>query len=135
MTKKERKELEVSQKKEIDTREGEPTRAGSWYVPEVDITQNDDAIVLYADLPGVRSENLDIDVRDDVLTLTAEVEPLQANRKMVWREYDVGGFQRRFTLGERIDQSKIEAKLVDGVLTLTLPKAEAHKPRKIQISS
>lgn len=135
MTDKERKQLEVSQKKAIDTKQGEPTRSGSWYVPEVDITQSDEAIVLYADLPGVKPENLDIDVRDDVLTLTAEVEPETANHKLVWREYDVGGFQRKFTLGERIDQSKIEAKLTDGVLTLTLPKAESHRPRKIQISS
>jgi len=133
MTDKERKELEVSPKQEIDTRQAEPTRSGTWYIPEVDITQNDEAIVLYADLPGVKSEYLDIDVRDDVLTLTAELEPLATNRKLVWREYDVGGFQRKFTLGERIDRSKIEAKLTDGVLTLTLPKAEEHKPRKIQI--
>jgi HSP20 family protein len=135
MTDKERKELEVSQKQEIDTRDGEPTRAGTWYVPQVDITQNDEAIVLYADLPGVKPEYLDIDVRDDVLTLTAEVEPLPTNRKLVWREYEVGGYQRKFTLGARIDQTKIEAALVDGVLTLTLPKAEEHKPRKITISS
>ena len=134
MTDKERKELEVSQKQEIDTREGEPTRAGTWYVPEVDITQTDEAIVLYADLPGVKPEYVDIDVRDDVLTLTAEVEPLPTNRKLVWREYEVGGYQRKFTLGERVDQTKIEAELVDGVLTLTLPKAEEHKPRKIAIS-
>ncbi len=134
MTAKERRELEVNQKKEVDTRAGEPTRAGVWYVPEVDITESDDAITLYADLPGVRPENLDIDVRDDVLTLTAEVEPISENRKLIWREYDIGGFQRRFTLGERVDQAKINATMKDGVLTLTLPKAEEHKPRKIQVS-
>ncbi len=134
MTAEKRRELEVSRKKEIDKSAGEPTRAGTWYVPEVDITESDDAIVLYTDLPGVKPENLDIDVKDGVLTLTAEVDPVSDNRNLIWREYDIGGFQRRFTLGERIDQGKINASMKDGVLTLTLPKAEAHKPRKIQVN-
>jgi len=135
MTEEQKRELEVSQKREIDASEAEPTREGVTFVPEVDITENDQGIVLYADLPGVREGDLDIDVRDGVLTLTATVEPVSTNRNLIYQEYEVGGFQRRFTLSERIDTDKISAKLDAGVLTLELPKAEAHKPRKIQITT
>ena len=134
MTDKEKKELEVTEKKEIDTSTGEPTKQGTWYVPEVDITESDEAIILFADVPGVRSENLDIDIREGVLTLTAEVEPVPVARNLVYREYEIGGYQRRFTVSDRIDPGRIVAKLDNGVLTLTLPKAEEHKPRKIKVT-
>ncbi|MBN2494708.1 MAG: Hsp20/alpha crystallin family protein [Deltaproteobacteria bacterium] len=135
MTDKEKKELEVSKKKEIEAQSGEPTREGVVFVPDVDIVETEQGITLYADLPGVRKEDLDIDIREGVLALTATVEPLPAHHRIIYREYDVGGFQRRFTLGEKIDQGKISAELTHGVLVLHLPKAEAHKPRKIEIKS
>jgi HSP20 family molecular chaperone IbpA len=135
MTEEKKKELEVSQKRSIDKESAEPTHAGVTFVPDVDIVEADDRITLYADLPGVSQENLDIDLREGVLTLTATVNPNPNNWRQVFREYDVGGFQRRFNLGERIDQTKIGAKLDNGVLELTLPKAEAHQPRKIKINN
>lgn len=134
MTEQEKRELELSQKQEIEKGSGEPTREGTWFVPEVDITESQEAITVLADLPGVTSENVDVDVRDGVLTLTAEVEPILVNWKPIYREYGIGGYQRRFNLGERIEQANISAKLENGVLTLMLPKAEAHKPRKITIN-
>jgi HSP20 family protein len=133
MTEKEKKELEARGKKPIEKAEGEPTREGTFYVPDVDILDGSDGITLLADLPGVKKENIDIDVRDGVLTLTATVDPVPERFNPVYREYDIGGFTRRFTLGERVDQGKINAKLDNGVLTLTLPKAEEAKPRKIEI--
>ncbi len=135
MTEKEKKELELSQKKEISPDAGEPTRQGVMFVPDVDITESDEAIILYADLPGVRKDDLDIDVREGVLTLTATVEPVEKNRNLIYQEYDIGGFQRRFTLGDRIDQERITASMSNGVLTLFLPKMEQHQPRKIQVST
>ena len=134
MTKHENRELEVSQKQEIEKGAAEPTREGNWFIPETDITESEDAITVFADLPGVLSESVDVDVRDGVLTLTAEVEPILTNRQPIYREYGIGGYQRRFNLGERIDQGKISAKLENGVLTLALPKAAAHKPHKVKIS-
>lgn len=133
MTSKEKKELEVSQKKEIATESGEPIRQGVTFVPDVDITESDQGITLYADLPGMLKEDLDIDVREGVLTLTATVRPVPDNRRLIHQEYEVGGFQRRFNLSERIDQEKISAGLSNGVLTLFLPKAAEHQPRKIEI--
>lgn len=135
MTNKEKNELEVSQKKEISPEAGEPTRQGVSFVPDVDITESDEAIVLYADLPGVRKDDLDIDVREGVLTLTATVEKAPENRNLIYQEYDIGGFQRRFTLGDRIDQERITASMSNGVLTLFLPKMEQHQPRKIKVAS
>lgn len=135
MTDKQKRELEVSQKKEIETGGAEPTREGVTFVPEVDISESDEGITLHADLPGVRKEDLDIDVNDGVLTLTATVAPVTGNRKLIYQEYEVGGFQRRFNLSERIDQEKIKAMIDNGEMTLVLPKAEAHKPRKIQITT
>lgn len=135
MTDKEKRELEVSQKKEISPEAGEPTRQGVTFVPDVDITESDEAIVLYADLPGVRKEDLDIDVREGVLTLTATVESLPKARNLLYHEYDIDGFQRRFTLGNRIDQERITANMNNGVLTLFLPKMEQHQARKIEVHS
>ncbi len=134
MTDKEKKDLEVSKKQEIEKSSGEPTREGVAFVPEVDISESEEGLVLYADMPGVTKDNLDIDIREGVLTVTGTVAPERDNLRLVHGEYEIGGFQRRFTLGEKIDQEKIEAKLENGVLRLTLPKAEAHKPRKITIT-
>jgi len=134
MTEKEAKELQVANKKAIEKSSGEPTREGVSFIPDVDITENGDAITLYADLPGAKKEDLSIDVREGVLTLTATVPPVEKNHRLIYHEYDIGGYSRRFTLGEQIDQSKIEASLNNGILTLVLHKAEAAKPRKIKIS-
>lgn len=134
MTKKEKKELEVSEKKCVEQSEGEPIQEGVFYVPEVDIIENENSITLLADIPGVDKKNVQIDVKESVLTLTATVEPPLPHQQLTYKEYDLGGYMRRFSLGERIDQDKINASIENGVLTLVLPKAEAHKPRKIAVS-
>jgi HSP20 family protein len=128
------KEIEVQTKKSIDQSSGEPTRGGLWFQPPVDIFETATEITVRADLPGVPPAGLDVDLKDDVLTITGSVEPLPANRRQIYREYDVGSFSRQFRLGEAVDQKKIAAKLVDGVLTVTLPKGEKAKPRKITVS-
>jgi len=134
MTSKECKELEAVGKKPIEPSQGESTHENVIFVPAVDIIENSEAITLYADLPGVDKENLSIDVRDGVLYLEAKVKETDPKLRPIYREYDEGGYSRKFTLGERIATDKIAAKLSNGVLTLVLPKAEAHKPRKIQIT-
>jgi len=129
----ENKEIAVRDKEELQKGEGEPTRAGTYFQPAVDIFESKESFIVLADLPGARQENLDIDVRDGVLSLTATVEPPQQSLRPVYREYGVGGYMRRFTLSNKIDAGRIEAVLKDGVLTLTLPKAEAAKARKIEV--
>jgi len=134
MMTREKRDLEVRGKQMVERATGEPTREGHWYIPEVDINEGDQNITVYSDLPGVRPEDVDVDVREGILTLTANVEPMPTNMRLIHQEYEVGGYQRRFNLGERVDQAKIEARFDNGVLKLTLPKVEAHKPRKIKIS-
>lgn len=131
----EKKSLEVSKKKSISTSSGEPIHQDVRFVPDCDVLESDEAITVVADLPGAVADKLDVDVREGVLTLTAKVDPLPEQWRPVYTEYEIGGYQRSFTLGERIDVQKISAKLKNGVLTLTLPKLEQHRTRKIEVQS
>jgi len=114
----------------------EQTRPGPVYSPAVDIFENDNAITVLADMPGVKPQDLKIDLRDSVLTLSGHVSgPESPAPKSVLREYEEGTFFRQFTLSEMIDQAKIDAKLKDGVLRLELPKLERAKPRQITVKT
>lgn len=127
------KEIAVRDKTELKKSEGEPTRPGTYYEPAVDIFESKEAFTVLADMPGARRESLDVDVKEGILSLTATVEPPPEGHRPVYREYGIGGYLRRFTLSDKIDPSRIEAVLKDGVLTLTLPKAEAARSRKIEV--
>jgi HSP20 family protein len=114
----------------------EQTRPGPVYSPAVDIFEHESAITVLADMPGVKAGDLEIDLRENVLTLTGRVTPPEVPaRGYVLREYEPGTFFRQFTLGSVIEQSKIDAKLSDGVLRLELPKAERARPRQIAVRS
>ncbi len=127
-----KKDLTPSAKQELAG--AESTRPGRTFAPAVDIMESDDAIVLLADMPGVTAEGLEIDLRDNMLTLTGNVTASEGkNERRLLTEYATGSFYRQFRLSNLIDQDKIDAKLANGVLRLTLPKAEASKPRKIAV--
>ena len=112
----------------------EQTRPGAVYSPSTDIFENDNSITVLADMPGVKAQDLRIDLRENVLTLTGRVTaPESASESDVLREYQSGTFFRQFTLSETIDQTKIDARLTDGVLRLELPKVERAKPRQIAV--
>jgi HSP20 family protein len=112
----------------------ELTRSGSVYSPAVDIFESEASIIVLADMPGVRPEDLQINLRDNILTLTGRMAPASGlAEKILLREYDSGTFFRQFTLGETVEQSKIDAKLTDGVLRLELPKLERARPRQITV--
>ena len=135
MTEKEAKALKAKDKQEMTT-PVEQTRPGLTFTPTVDIFENETAITLLADMPGVKAKNLDIDLRQDILTLTGEVEsPGGPNETEILREYRTGRYVRQFALSDTIDQSKIDAKLKDGVLRLVLPKAEKAVPKKITVNA
>jgi HSP20 family protein len=114
----------------------EQTRTGPVYSPAVDIFENEHLITLLADMPGVKASDLEIDLRENVLTLTGRVgAPGTSKESNVLREYRPGIFFRQFTLSEAIDQPKIDAQLTDGVLRLELPKVEKARPRQITVRS
>ena len=129
------KELQAKEKTEVAA-QAEQIRAGVVFTPAVDIFESEKEITLVADMPGVNAQNLTIDLRDDILTLRGEVKPQDGpNEQSLLREYQVGAYHRQFTLSETIDQNKIDAKLKDGVLQLSLPKAEKAVPRKITVKA
>jgi HSP20 family protein len=114
----------------------EQTRSGPIYTPAVDIFENDNAITVLADMPGVKASDLKIDLRENVLTLTGRVSVPETSQELhVLREYEPGMFFRQFAVGETIEQSKIDAQLRDGVLRLELPKADRARPRQIAVRS
>ena len=128
------KDLEAKEKVELQTA-AESTRDVPSYIPAVDIYESPEALTLVADMPGVGPENVTIDVHDNHLTLRGTVTIEGEKERVLLQEYGVGDYFREFTLGRTIDQSKIEANMKHGVLTLTLPKAEAIKPRKISVKT
>ena len=114
----------------------EQTRPGVVYTPATDIFESDNSITVLADMPGVQATDLEIDLRENMLTLTGRVTAPESKEEAdVLREYQSGTFFRQFTLSERIDQAKIDAKLNDGVLRLELPKVERAKPRQIVVKT
>jgi HSP20 family molecular chaperone IbpA len=129
------KEIKVKEKQEVTT-PAEQTIPGLVFTPEVDIFETDQAITLLADIPGVKPEKLNIDLRDNTLTIMGDVDRLQAaDEELLVMEYETGRYYRQFTLSEVIDQTKIDAKLNLGVLRLSLPKVAKAAPRKIAITA
>jgi len=129
------KEIKVKEKQEVTTA-AEQTIPGLVFTPEVDIFETEKAITLLADIPGVKPEKLNIDLRDNILTITGDVDRLEGTDEEVHvMEYETGRYYRQFTLSEVIDQAKIDAKLNLGVLRLRLPKVAKATPRKIAITA
>jgi HSP20 family protein len=108
--------------------------AAAWS-PAVDIEETDDAYVVEAELPGVRREDVDIEMVGSELTITGEIK--ERERKGVLRRQTrrVGRFDYRVTLPNDVDADRIEANLKDGVLTVRVPKAERAQRRRIEITS
>jgi len=133
MTRETRKDIQKSEKPGVPAAL-EQTRPGPVYTPATDIFENDNSITVLADMPGVSAQDLMIDLRERVLTLTGRVSARESpNESDVLREYQSGTFFRQFTLSETIDEAKIDAKLTEGVLRLELPKIEKARPRQIAV--
>ena len=112
----------------------ERTRSTTVYTPDVDILEKDDAIIVFADIPGADQSSVDITLEKDVLSIYARVEPeLPEKHQLLHAEYGVGDYQRSFTLSDEIERDKIEARVKNGVLRLVLPKAKTAQTRKIAV--
>jgi HSP20 family molecular chaperone IbpA len=127
------KSLQVKEKQEVAS-PAEQIRPGLVFTPDVDIFETDREISLVADMPGVDADSVTVDLREGVLTLTGDVKPWEGSDETdVLVEFEIGKYYRRFVLSDTIDQEKIAAKLENGVLRLTLPKAEKALPRRIEV--
>jgi HSP20 family protein len=123
----------------IGTRGQQPREHVSTRVwsPVVDVYEDTDAIVIKTDLPGVNQDEIDIEMNNDMLTIRGERkfddEARRDNYVRVERQY--GAFQRSFTIGVPVEPDRIKAVYKNGILELTLPKAEITKPRKVQVAA
>jgi len=124
-------ELNVREKQETP---GEVTRAGRTYVPNVDIYETKEGLWLWADMPGVDEQSINIQLDDGVLSIEGQVDLKEyENVTPLYTEYNVGNYLRRFTLSSDVDSDRIVAHMQDGVLALEMPKTERAKPRTIAI--
>lgn len=106
----------------------------TYVVPAVDIVENNDAYVLEADMPGVTKDGLEISLEGNELTILGRRGPVGREAQYVYRESKTAPYRRVFELDPAIDTDKIDARMEQGVLMLTLPKSERVKPRKITVT-
>jgi len=127
-------DIQARNKQEVQST-AEQTTPGRVFSPLVDIFENDQELTIIADMPGVPSENVSIDLQENNLTLSGVPSvSIPDNEEILLEEFETGKYYRQFTLSEVIDQSNIRAKLNHGVLHVTLPKIGPAKPRKVQIT-
>ena len=98
----------------------------------VNIREEDEAYVLSALVPGLKAEDLNIQILEDVVSIEGEYKAVEA--EFLLNELPSGTFRRTLRLPNEVDAEKVEAKIADGVLTLTLPKAESARPKKIKVT-
>lgn len=124
----------------MPTRNGlEPARAeqtrGVTFTPRVDIVETEKELLLYAEIPGVKPDDVNLHYEKGELTVHAKVTPRLPKQGVLLKEYDEGDFFRAFTIHESIDAQKIEAQCKNGVLLVHLPKLEAVRPRQISVKA
>jgi HSP20 family molecular chaperone IbpA len=115
----------------------EPSPEGhASFTPPIDIHESAEGLTLEADLPGATENNLFIQLEDNVLSLHARIEsPAPEGARLIHEEYRVGDYERSFILSDEVDRDRITAELKNGVLRLSLPKADRARTRRIEIRS
>jgi len=114
--------------------DGEELEKGTW-APAVDIYETNDSFVVSADLPGLNKDEIQIDLKDNTLTLKGEkkFEEKVSKDNYIRVERAYGSFVRSFTLPQNVDPEKIKAKYKEGILEITIPKKEEAKPKQIKV--
>lgn len=136
MTEERTLQVEDTEKLEVAETGAERTRDRLAFVPRADIYETEEAIVVVADMPGVDANSVDIMLEDNVLTINGYVEPEQpVGYSLAYAEYQVGDYERAFTVSDQIDRDGIVAVVKDGVLRLHLPKVTEARRRKIAIKA
>jgi HSP20 family protein len=128
-------EITTGEKRQLE-QEREKTRPGRYYIPNVDIREAESGLKLWADMPGVSERDVEVTLKDGVLTIIGTVSTAMYEKLApLYTEYNVGNYFRQFTLHEDIDPAGIKARMRNGVLELDLPKREKAMPRKIQVTA
>lgn len=126
-------ELQVQEKRELE-KKPEATVPARTFVPTADIFETETALTVVMEMPGVDKSNVDISIEDGVLTVQGRLDfSKYEGMQPLYTEYNIGHYRRSFSLSNKIDQNKIGAEMKDGVLTLSMPKAEEAKPRRIAV--
>jgi len=128
-------DLNVREKQEVTVGPAETTSDKPMFSPVVDIWETETGLILVADMPGVASEDLSLDLQDNTLTISGRVAQPAEGRRSLISEYEVGNYYRQFLLADNISQEAITATLKDGVLKLDLPRVAPAQPRKIEIKT
>jgi HSP20 family protein len=105
----------------------------SVYSPAIDVRANDEEIVFACDVPGLKHEDVEVTLENDVLTIKGQRRYQGQEKDRVWLGRSYGAFARSFTLPDGVDPEKMSAELADGVLTIRVPKHPKAKPRRISI--
>jgi len=130
-----RDEIDVLFESPFWTGSGRQTLLFSGWTPALDLYQNNDNVVAVVELPGLRKEDIEISLQDGMLIISGERKDESVETENATRtERFTGKFRRSITLPTRIDVNKVNATYKDGVLTITLPKAEEAKPKQIQVN-
>jgi len=116
-----------------DVTHREPTRGQLYYTPAVDIVETEHELTLYADMPGVAADGVDLRYEKGELVLHGKAAGRHAGKALLLAEAPAGDYYRVFTINESIDAARIEAEFKDGVLVVHLPKAEEARPRQISV--
>jgi HSP20 family protein len=111
----------------------ERTRNDVTYTPRFDIVETPDELLLFGDMPGVAPGTLDVKFENEHLIVHGKVDCKCGERELIYDEYGIGDFYREFRINETVDAGKISAEMKNGVLTVHLPKAEAVKPKRIEV--
>jgi HSP20 family molecular chaperone IbpA len=127
------KEMQV-QEQELVQEDTERTRECRCFVPRTDIYEVGDDIILALDMPGINENAIEITLEKNVLNVKGYAQIDDPDEySLTFAEYESGDYERSFRVSDAVDKNKIEARYQDGVLRLTLPKAEQAKPRKIAV--
>ena len=113
------------------------TLRDGWSAPAIDMYQTDDEIVVKASLPGVKADEVQINITGEVLTLKGETRQVEEKKDKAWhmREQRWGAFERAIALPTEVVADKAKAEFENGILTITLPKAEEVRPKSISIKT
>ena len=129
-----KQELQVQQKRQVEDKE-EATIPVRQFLPNTDIYETETALTVVLEMPGIEKTNVEVAVEGGVLKVYGRIDfSKYEGLQPIYTEYNIGHYARSFRLSSKIDQTKIEAQMNDGVLSLVLPKVEEAKPRAISVT-